>query len=398
MSGSTREMRVLHTLPYVGEKEGGGVPVAASALLKACSALGLEVELLSQALPGEGVVDLPDNVACHVVDMVDTSGFGYSRKLGRLLRKKAGQSDVVHSHGLWTYTNYASARTAASLGKPHLVTLHGSLEPWPLAHSRRKKSLVRRLFQDKALKNAACLHALSPSEADHIRTLGFKNPIAVIPNGIDLADYATLPPKTILADMFPRLRDQKLILFLSRIHPKKGLLHLVEAWGALAGRFADWHLAIVGPDEVGHRAEVERAVEAVGAAHRTTFLGALGGEDKLAALAASDVFVLPSFSEGFSMAVLEAMASGLPVLLTPACNFSEAARAGAAVEVDPNAESTRAGLELLLGMTDREREDMGRQGHRLVAGHYSWERTASELIRVYGWCLNGGAVPATVRP
>jgi glycosyltransferase involved in cell wall biosynthesis len=271
------------------------------------------------------------------------------------------------------------------------------LEPWALSRSSHKKRLMRLIFQDAALKRSACLHALCEPEATHIRSLGLKNPIAIVPNGILLADYQDLPDKSVLAQKYPHLKDQKLILFLSRLHPKKGVLHLLDAWGQMAQEFKDWHLVIAGPDENNHQAEIVAKIQSAGITERTTLTGMIAGSDKLAVLAAADIFVLPSFSEGFSMAILEAMACRLPVLLTPGCNFPEAVQAKAAIEGQPDAPSTAAGLRTLLEMTDAERGTMGLQGYNLVAANYTWKRIASNFIQLYEWCIGGGTPPTTVR-
>lgn len=390
-------MRVTHTLAYLG-KDKGGIAAAIPPLLEACSNHGPSTEIVSQTWPEEESVELPGNVYSYYVQMATNSKFGYSHELRRVLRQRlVCGADLIHSHNLWMYINYLSAELASSLKKPHLITPHGALEPWALAHSARKKKLARFLFQDRGLKKAACVHALSLPEAVNIRALGVETPIAVIPNGVDLTAYSSLPVRTALVDRFPQLADQKLILFLGRIHPKKGLIHLIEAWGRLARRFPEWHLVIAGPDEVSHRASLERMTRSLDVSSRISFIGMVAGDDKVEVLSACDIFVLPSFSEGFSMAVLEAMACKLPILLTSTCNFHEAAEVGAAVEVSPEAQSVQQGLGSLLEMTDREREEMGMRGNSLVAGKYSWKHVAKELTQVYKWCLGGGVAPSSVK-
>jgi glycosyltransferase involved in cell wall biosynthesis len=389
-------VRVLHTYPFLGAEK-GGIAACVPDLLKECCRQGVEADLVSQSWNGDDPLGaFPSDITFRAVRTKDTSGFGYSRKLRKVLKERAIQSDVIHSHGLWMYMDYLSSRTASSFGRPHVISAHGSFEPWALARSAWKKNLVRFLFADRSLERAACLHALCRPEAENIRALGYKSPIAVIPNGIDPADFMELPPKGTLAEKFPQLEGCKLILFLSRIHPKKGLLHLAAAWGTLAERFPEWHLVVAGPDEVGHRTEIEKALAAHGVAHRTTLTGMVTGRCKLAVLASADVFVLPSFSEGFSMAVLEAMACGLPVLLTPGCNFPEAVAAGAALEIEPDVQSTAAGLQQLMEMTNHQRQEMGERGRELVNSRYTWSRVARKMIELYKWCLGSGEPPPTV--
>lgn len=389
-------MRVVQATPYITAQQ-GGPSVVVPLLARELYAQQVCVEIVTQVWPEDKHPKELQGIICHSALTWDRSGFGYSPQLKKLMRQTVMQNDVLHTHGLWMYMNYLSPGIIGTLKQPYIITPHGMLEPWALAHSAWKKKLMRLLFEDKSMKNASCIHALCYPEANNIRALGFETPIAVIPNGVDLQAYTILPERESFAQDFPHLQGQKLILFLARIHPKKGLLHLIKAWSQLAAQFPDWHLAIAGPDEVGHQAVLKQAVESFDIARQTSFVGMLAGADKLAAFSAADLFVLPSFSEGFSIAVLEAMACSLPVLLTPQCNFPEAVAANAAIEVEPNAESTREGLEVLLKMTDQQRAEMGARGYRLVGEKYSWEHVAKNMIEVYRWCLDSGDPPATVR-
>lgn len=391
-------MRVLHTYAFSTVERGGGISTYLPPLLRASHEQGVEAEWVSQSWPCDGPVEPPsEHVPLHLAATRDPTGFGYSGELKVLVDAAAKRSNVLHGHGIWMYIDYLTSRASHSLGKPHVFSPQGCLEPWALARSRWKKAPVRLLFADKTLRRAACVHATNPREADNIRALGLKAPIAVIPNGIDPDGFAVLPDRGVLAERFPELRGRKIVLFLSRIHPKKGALHLAEAWGTLARDFSDWHLVIAGNDEVGHRAEIERALAARGVEDRTTFTGPMIGHDELVALAAADVFVLPSFSEGFSMVVLEAMACGLPILLTPGCNFPEATAAGAALETTPDACGVEAGLRRFMEMTDRKRREMGKLGKELVTTRYAWEKIVGDLKLVYEWCLDGGPVPPAVK-
>lgn len=391
-------MRVLHTYAFPTVERGGGIATYLPPLLRASREQGIEAEWVSQSWPGDGPVEPPsERVPLHLAATRDPTGFGYSRGLKGLVDTAAKRSDVLHGHGLWMYIDYLTSRAARELGRSHVFSPQGCLEPWALARSRWKKAPVRRLFADGLLHRAACVHATNDREAENVRALGLENPIAVIPNGIDPSPFAKLPDRGALAERFPEVADKKVVLFLSRIHPKKGPLHLAGAWRALAREFPDWHLVIAGNDEVGHRADVERALAESGVADRTTFTGPMIGADELVAMAAADVFVLPSFSEGFSMVILEAMASGLPVLLTPGCNFPEAVSAGATLETTPDAPGVETGLRRLMEMTDEERRAMGERGRALVTTGYTWERVVADLKQVYEWCLGGGAAPSAVR-
>ncbi len=382
---------------------GGGIPPAVEALAR---------ELLSR------------NVSCRVAGLADTHGtqdfsddqncvtrcrtlgpaaFGYSPQLRLVLSACLRKRSVLHAHGLWMYPGLLARRLAERLGIKRIVSAHGMLEPWALRNSRWKKRLAAWVFENRNLHTAGCLHALCAAEAESFRRYGLRNPIAVIPNGVDPAAFERLPDRVLLEARFPVLRNRRWVLFLSRIHPKKGLPHLLRVWKSVVGdpvvrgQPSDWTLVIAGPDELGHEADMRRLTDDLGLEEHVCFTGPLHGQEKLAALSGAELFVLPSFSEGFSMAVLEAAAAGLPVLLTPRCNFPELAKAGAAVEVSPDVAGCEAGLREMLGLPDAKRRLMGQRGKDLVTSSYTWPRIAEQMLGVYHWLLDGGTPPMCVR-
>jgi poly(glycerol-phosphate) alpha-glucosyltransferase len=307
--------------------------------------------------------------------------------------------DLVHLHGLFTWPSHAVRAFGRRTGRPVVVAPHGMLEPVALARSAWKKRLFRLAVEDDNLRRAACLHALNAPEARGFRALGLENPVAIVPNGVDLPPGSAQPDSGALRRRFPALPPGQLLLFLGRLHPKKGLLPLVDAWAQLeAARSLDrdgWTLVVAGPDQVGHEAEVRRRVAERGLGARVFFAGPLHGEAKAEAFAAADAFVLPSFSEGFSVAVLEAMAYRLPVLVTRACNF-DVESPGAGLLCDPDPGSVAAGLRELMSRTPAERAAMGAAGRALVERAYTWPAIAASLVAVYSWLLGGGERPAAV--
>jgi len=316
--------------------------------------------------------------------------FGYSPDMRRYLRSLSGRVDIVHVHGLWMYHGREARRLAAAGDVPLVISPHGMLDPWALRSSLLKKRAALWLYEKRNLREAACIHALCEAELKAVRALGLTNPVAVVPNGVDLPDTSDHN----MPDPAPReWENRKVILFLSRVAPKKGLLNLMDAWYAARLGEQDWVLAIAGPDKNGHQAEVQKRIDTLGLNSSVRFVGPQYGAAKEAWLRRADAFVLPSLSEGFTMAGLEALAYGLPAILSHQCNFPEAEACGAALCVEPRPDALADALKGLAGLSDKERADMGRQGKALVERHYSWSRIAQRMLRVYAWLMHGGQAP-----
>ena len=322
--------------------------------------------------------------------------FGYAPELGEKL--EAAALDVVHTHGLWMYPSVAASRWAARDGRPLVVSPRGMLDPWAVRNAAWKKRMAGWLFENRHLRRAACLHALNQGEYEAIRRYGLTNPVAVIPNGVDLPRPGEGPAEPEWAS---DLQAKQILLFLGRLHPKKGLANLLEAW-ALVGRQApagvgNWRLAIAGWDQGGHEAELRNMAERLQIGETVRFVGPQFGDEKAASLARAEAFILPSFSEGLPMAVLEAWAHRLPVLMTRQCNLREGFDAGAAMEIAPDAGSIAEGLTEFFGMTEDERLAMGNRGRWLVEERFDWSSAAARMSDVYAWVLGRGERPACVR-
>jgi len=270
-----------------------------------------------------------------------------------------------------------------------VVSPHGMLDPWAVENSAWKKRVARVLFEDSHLRAAGCLHALAGRELAAIRAIYPKAAVCVIPNGIVLPEDAAPAKK------------QRALLYLGRIHPKKGLTNLISAWAAARKERStgseEWTLVIAGWEGAGpsYEAELRRQAVVLGVADSVSFPGPLFGDAKISMLRSASAFVLASISEGMPMTVLEAWGYRLPVIMTPECNIPEGFEVGAAVRVDPNLESLKTGLGLLFGMTDANRQAMGEAGRQLVQKRFTWDLAAQRLAAVYGW-LSGGPRPDCV--
>jgi poly(glycerol-phosphate) alpha-glucosyltransferase len=329
--------------------------------------------------------------------VVGPHAFGFSPELRSHMSREIGSADLIHVHGLWMYPGILAASLSRTKACKRVVSPHGMLEPWALGNSPWKKRLAGWLFERKNLTSAHCLHALCANEARSFREFGLSNPIAVIPNGVELDELAPRPDPAGIWRKYPELPGRKIFLFLSRVHPKKGLPDFLHAWREARAHEQNWALVVVGPDELSHEAELRKLAGEMGIASQVTFAGPAYGEEKRAFLALANAFVLPSLSEGFSMAVLEAAAAGLPVLLTRECNFPELATAGAAIEVPAGRSGILAGLRRFLNLTEAERQQMGGRGLELVKKTYTWTAVGLQMKSVYDWLQAGGSRPDCVQ-
>jgi glycosyltransferase involved in cell wall biosynthesis len=331
----------------------------------------------------------------------------------------ADRSSLAHLHCLWMYPSIAVSIWSETTGNPYIVTPNGMLEPWALGQSAWKKKLASFFYQHRILCQAACLQANTVKELRDFRAYGLKNPVCVIPNGVSLPDLA--------ADGGHGERGKRTLLFLGRLHPKKGLVNALRAWARIEGCGGEWQFAIAGWDQGGHEAELRRLCDELGLTHANVsaeayvaraapdplvpvpgsvsahlnrsavvFLGPAFGETKDALLRSADAFILPSFSEGLPMAVLEAWAYRLPVLMTDHCNLPEGFKAGAAVRIGTEVDSITDGLHQIISATYPQRHLMGDCGRALVERQFTWPQVAAQMKEVYDWVLGGGAKPSCV--
>ena len=295
--------------------------------------------------------------------------------------------DVVHTHGLWLTPSAMGLAVNRHKGTPTFVTPHGMLDPWALRRSRWKKRLALMLYEKAHLHTAACIHVLNREEAIACREFGLENPLAIIPNAVDLPVRSNLSPPW-------KQSDKRVLLFLGRLHPKKGLTELLQAWKAFTqARAETWKLVIAGWDQNGYEAQLREQARDF---EDVEFLGPLFKEKKSAAFENASAFVLPSWSEGFPMAVLEAWSYSLPVLMTSACNVSETN--GGAVIVEPGAQGVLSGLRQLTELGRSELREMGERGFDLVKNRYTWSSSAAKLLSAYDWICNSGPEPPCVIP
>lgn len=373
-------MRHLHFTQSLEPLEGGGLGTSAVSLHEHMKAAGVDSILCSTY----GSTRQHSVAGIEEFERVTPGFLYYSPAMRRQAPQLVGESDVLHGHGLYVGTNLIFGREAHRQRKPLVYHVHGMFEPYILGRSRWKKRLVHWLFEDRNIRDVRFWRALTGKEADQIRASGARQPIAVIPNGLDPAEFSKTvdPAAPIDTALIKDLRKNSLrLLFLGRIHPKKGLDMLLPAWAKMSAINKDWQLVVAGPDEAGYLTEIRAQARSLGIQDRIVFTGLVTGEAKTRLLRSADLFVLPSYSEGFPMGVLEAWACGLPVVATRECNVADISSAKAGWECNADTDSIVEALTMALSASEAERRERGSNGRRLIEARYRWSSIVDDLTQ-----------------
>jgi glycosyltransferase involved in cell wall biosynthesis len=387
-------MDVLQAIPYLHSGAGGPV-VAVREYASGLMELGCRMTIASSTSSGdEGPVEVSEGVELLMGQVLADNALRFSPQLARKLKTYRGQ--IVHSHGLWTHVSYLAGKLARRRGLPHVLAPCGMLQPGALRRSWWKKRIVRFLFQDRVLERAACLHAKSEAEYRGIREFGLENPVAVVPNPVRSPESRNAAEQARFRRAYGIPEQRRLLLFLGRLHPVKGLGRLIRAWNGLRDLRQGWHLIIAGPDEVGHRSELEERAATLGREDSITFTGPLAGTDKSDALCASDLFVMPSDFENFGTAIAEAMLAGLPVVTTTGTPWHELEEQKAGWWVSPNPDALTTALTDAMELSDPERSARGQRARKLAEA-FRPVPVARELLSVYRWLLGESDRPECVR-
>jgi len=323
-----------------------------------------------------------DGVELHVFPQHAPTTLGTSFPLAHALARAIPGADVVHLHSLYLFHAWAAARICRRHGVPYLLRPHGTLDPYIWRRHRARKAVLEALFQNRVLRQAAAIHYTAEEEMRLAAPYAQGAKGVVIPNGLDLDQYAALPPRGGFRALHPEIGNRRIVLFLSRLNFKKGLDVLIPAFARAARRFDDLHLVIAGPDD-GERANAEAWVAAEGIAGRSTFVGMLDHGAKLACFRDAAMFVLPSYSENFGIAIVEALACGIPVAISDRVNICrEIERAGVGLVAPPTVDDVAMQIETLAADPARAAA-MGEKGPAFVRDRFAWSRIARDLETVY---------------
>jgi len=359
-------MKVIHYIETIDKTAGGTTEY----MRLLGNVLKSKVDLVVATGLSESPIDL-EGIKIEFFDSKVLRWFSLLNEFRIFLKKE--KPALVHINGIWTPQNWGFQKVAQELGIKVVLSPHGMLEPWILAHNPWKKKIGLFLYQNKAIRNAEHLHATAPMEKESIRNLGYTNDITIIPNGIDLSEIRKKK----------KCYGSKKIVFLSRIHPKKGIELLLEAW-----RIADtkgWSLEIAGNGDESYIQFLTQSASNISNVH---FVGAKYNEEKWDFLRSADVMILPTYSENFGIVVAEALAVGLPVITTKGTPWEDLNKYNCGWWIDLSVNNLHSTLTTIFLKDSFELKELGENGMKLIEDKYNIEQIGIDIIKLYKKILN----------
>jgi glycosyltransferase involved in cell wall biosynthesis len=382
-------MKILHVIANLAPRYGGPCK-ACWEMARAVAQLGNQVSIYTTNQDGPGILPVPidgpvwrEGVEVRYFPIQPPRFWGTSSALARALRQEIPGVDLVHVHNLYLFHDLVSGHYCRIFEVPYLIQPHGSLDPFIYRRHSWRKRVMEWGFQNRSIRKASAILFTTAKERELAAPLTFDTPGVVVPLGMDLDEFAVLPEPGSFRRRYPEIGDKPIILFFGRVNFKKGLDILAKAFGIVARRRQDVHLVIAGPDNEGWGARVRTWLGEEGVLSRTTFTGMLLGPDKLAVLRDANLFVLPSYSENFGIAVIEAMAAGLPVIISDQVNIWQEVHSGGAGRVIP-CEAPALAEQILNLLADSDAAaGMGQNGRALVKERFQWPRIGRSLAEIY---------------
>lgn len=313
---------------------------------------------------------------------------GISPDMEHSLIRSAMHAEIMHSHNLWMMPNIYAGRAVRGSSCRTVISPRGTMSDWAWNWHHGRKRVIGWWGQFKVLREASCFHATSKEEVADIRRRGFGQPVAMIPNGVDIPE---LPQKQVTG-------TTRCLLYVGRVHPVKGLPNLLRAWASVTREFPDWVLKIVGPDSEGHLDELLRLSEEL-KCQRVSFERPLFGNDLRQAYQDADLYVLPTHSENFGMTIAEALANGTPVITTKGAPWSGLKRESCGWWIDVGAQPLEQCLREAMKTSRLELRSMGERGRAWMGRDFGWQALGLKMKLTYEWLINGGTEPdwVTVR-
>ncbi len=372
----------IHQVVADIQNQSAGPSYSVTGLCKALDELGAAVKL--HTLEPAPDVTFPFPVA-YYPKWRFPARLGVSPVMSRALYQVAMDSEVIHFNGLWMMPSVYPGRAVEDTSCSLVVSPRGMLDPWAINWSKWRKSVFWHLLQGRVVRQVDCIHVTSDQELEAVRRLGLRQAVAVVPIGIDIPE--------VFQQQTPN--NERVLLYLGRLHPKKNIEALLEAWSQIHQRFGDWVLWIVGPGDPSYIRRLQELGMSLGV-QRVKYVGPAYGSDKVAAYRAADLFVLPTHSENFGITIAEALSFGVPVITTKGAPWQglETYGCGWWVEIGPDAlvEAFSESMDL----SRSELREMGVRGRRWMVSDFSWSNAGRMMLETYQWLRDGGPAPPWV--
>jgi glycosyltransferase involved in cell wall biosynthesis len=380
----TLSLHCIHVVPSIAN-EASGPSYSVPRLCRELSDRGMDIELLVSDTKPSSHYAFPVHWYASIGPLARR--LGRSPSMYSAMKSKLIYADIVHNHSLWMMSNVYPGLLVNRTNCKLVTSPRGTLSKWALKRGSLRKCLLWSLGQRLVLYRATCFHATSDAEYQDIRRLGFKQPVAIIPNGYDLPSWNSKGKTD---------KPKQRLLYFGRIHPIKALDRLIDAWSSIASETNQWELQLVGPGEPRYVEEIRRLI----AAHcikNIAVRGPVYGVAKSKEYYMADAYVLPSHSENFAMTVAEALAHGLPCIVSKGAPWSGLEREDCGWWVQNDRESLVLSLRAMMNRTPIELEEMGMRGRRWIERDFGWQAIASQMAEVYSWIHDKTIAPKCVK-
>ena len=369
-------MKINHTITSIDKSTGGparSVTHLISEILDNNSNINLDLTTLNS-----------ENPIIRTFGKENSNIYFYNNKV-----KFFKEYDIYHAQGIWQKSMHLMAKEAINKNRPYVITIRGMLEPWSLQQGALKKKIALKLYQYKDLKRATCLHATAEMEVESIRKLGLKNPIAMIPNGVNIHEFPKTEPK--------KAEEKKKILFLSRIHPKKGIENLIKAWIDLSDQIKqDWYIDIVGNGDENYINNLKQIIIDNKLEKQINIIPPVFGDEKIKIYREANLFVLPTYSENFGIVIAEALASYTPVITTTGTPWKDLEEYDCGWWIDTSVNALTKALNSSMSLSHEDLQRKGSNGRKLIEEKYSITSVAKKMIQLYSWILNKKDKPSFI--
>ena len=371
--------KILHVVPGL-DPRAGGVVAAVNGLAHAMNQAGLSVEIAAPFRKNEDD-SLAKQLKASGIRITQVgpvvSPLGWHAKLKRSIHEAVQRADVVHIHAVWEEVQHQAARACQDTRKPYIISPHGMLDPWSLSQSATRKKLYRKWRLDKNLNKATRIHCCSQIESELIKPLGYSPPHLVEPNGLDLSEFYPLPDVGGFRKRYPQIGNKKIILFLSRLHYKKGIDLLIQAFAKSTTEGCI--LVLAGPCDDAYREKLQGIINTIGInPDRIIFAGMQHGQERIEAYVDADFFILPSHQENFGIVVAESLAAGTPVVISDKVNiWPQIKEAGVGLICKTEIPSITEAINQMVHQTERPSKE---RCQSMAQQQYDWREIAKRWI------------------